>query len=190
MENILKVLRESSSTMYTGLSERAQYELSPQEVRYRVYSYFTCALYTCSFLNIVFNDGDVRILKSHILPTKITAALKSRLVTIRCMGYTVWQFLRKHCYIIKYNSSYNRNSQVRDLRELFSIFCMGSGDRISYLVLKKALKTMGFRVKDTELQGALGRFVYYIATSPNPNPDTYSNKNRNPYPNPNANTNL
>ena len=32
MENILKVLQEPTETMYKGLSQRAQNELSPQEV--------------------------------------------------------------------------------------------------------------------------------------------------------------
>ena len=32
MESILKVLQEPTETMYKGLSQRAQYELSPQEV--------------------------------------------------------------------------------------------------------------------------------------------------------------
>ena len=34
MENILKVLQEPTETMYKGLSQRAQNELSPQEVSY------------------------------------------------------------------------------------------------------------------------------------------------------------
>jgi len=75
MENILKVLQEPTETMYKGLSQRAQNELSPQE--------------------------------------------------------------------------------VRELRELFSIFDIGGKGRLSYPVLRKSLKTMGFSADDKELLGAI-----------------------------------
>jgi len=75
MENILKVLQEPAETMYCGLSTKAQYELSPQE--------------------------------------------------------------------------------VRELRELYSIFDVGSSGLLSYPVLRKSLRTMGFTAEDTALKGAL-----------------------------------
>ena len=46
--------------------------------------------------------------------------------------------------------------QVRELRELFSIFDIGGKDRLSYPVLRKSLKTMGFSADDKELLGAIG----------------------------------
>ena len=50
MENILKVLQEPTETMYKGLSQRAQNELSPQEVSisYRVKE--NLVLKRCAFL--------------------------------------------------------------------------------------------------------------------------------------------
>eukprot|EP00116_Pleurobrachia_bachei_P004623 sb/3464885/ len=75
MDNILKVLQQPNETMYQGLSQRAQNELSPQE--------------------------------------------------------------------------------VRELRELFSIFDIGGTGRLTFPVLRKSLRTMGFNADDRELMGAI-----------------------------------
>ena len=46
---------------------------------------------------------------------------------------------------------------MRELRELFSIFDIGGKGVLSYPVLRKSLKTMGFSAEDKELMGAIGK---------------------------------